>query len=67
MYVASRTWIPEGLQQTNELAYKSDLSGFDDRIDEVEAGIDGLSARIDAISYRIESAESRIDEVEDSI
>lgn len=64
---ANRTWIPEGLQQTNELAYKSDLSGFDDRIDEVEAGIDGLSTRIDTISYRLESAESRIDEAENSI
>lgn len=64
---ANRTWIPEGLQQIDELAYKSDLGGIDDRFEEIESRTDGLSTTVDGISNRVETAESRIGQIEERV
>ena len=61
----------EGLQQTDELAYKSDLGGIDDRIGHIESRTDGLtttvnglSTTVTGISNRVDTYDSRIGQIE---
>ena len=61
----------EGLQQTDELAYKSDLGGIDDRIGQIESRTDGLtttvnglSTTVTGISNRVDTYDSRIGQIE---
>ena len=54
----------EGLQQTDELAYKSDLGGIDDRIGQIESRTDGLTTTVNGISNRVDTAETRIGQID---
>ena len=53
-----------GLQQTDELAYKSDLGGIDDRIGQIESTTNGLTTTVTGLSNRVDTYDSRIGQIE---
>ena len=53
-----------GLQQTDELAYKSDLGGIDTRIGQIESTTNGLTTTVNGISNRVETVETRIGQID---
>ena len=60
-----------GLQQTDELAYKSDLGGIDTRIGQIESTtngltttVNGLTTTVNGISNKVETVESRIGQID---
>ena len=60
-----KVWSNSGvLQQTDELAYKSDLGGIDTRIGQVESTTNGLTTTVNGISNRVETVETRIGQVD---
>ena len=60
-----KVWSNSGVpQQTDELAYKSDLGGIDTRIGQVESRTDGLTTTVNGISNRVDTYDSRIGQVE---
>ena len=67
-----KVWTNSGvIQQTDELAYKSDLGGIDTRIGQIESTtnglsttVNGLSTTVTGISNRVDTYDSRIGQVE---
>ena len=67
-----KVWSNSGvIQQTDELAYKSDLGGIDTRIGQIESTtngltttVTGLSTTVDGISNRVDTYDSRIEQIE---
>ena len=67
-----KVWTNSGvIQQTDELAYKSDLGGIDDRIGQIESTtngltttVNGLSTTVTGISNRVDTYDSRIEQIE---
>ena len=60
-----KVWTNSGvLQQTDELAYKSDLGGIDTRIGQIESRTDGLTTTVTGLSNRVDTYDSRIGQVE---
>ena len=60
-----KVWSNSGvLQQTDELAYKSDLGGIDTRIGQVESTTNGLTTTVNGLSNRVDTYDSRIGQVE---
>lgn len=67
-----KVWTNSGeLQQTDELAYKSNLTGIDTRIGQIESTtngltttVNGLSTTVTGISNRVETTESRISQID---
>ena len=60
-----KVWSNSGvIQQTDELAYKSDLGGIDDRIGQIESRTDGLTTTVNGLSNRVDTYDSRIGQVE---
>ena len=60
-----KVWSNSGvIQQTDELAYKSDLGGIDTRIGQIESRTDGLTTTVTGLSNRVDTYDSRIGQVE---
>ena len=67
-----KVWTNSGvIQQTDELAYKSDLGGIDTRIGQIESTtnglsttVNGLSTTVTGISNRVDTYDSRIEQIE---
>ena len=67
-----KVWSNSGvIQQTDELAYKSDLGGIDTRIGQIESTtnglsttVNGLSTTVDGISNRVDTYDSRIGQID---
>ena len=60
-----KVWSNSGVpQQTDELAYKSDLGGIDTRIGQVETTTNGLTTTVNGLSNRVDTYDSRIGQVE---
>lgn len=60
-----KVWSNSGVpQQTDELAYKSDLGGIDTRIGQVESTTNGLTTTVNGLSNRVETVETRIGQVD---
>ena len=74
-----KVWTNSGvLQQTDELAYKSDLGGIDTRIGQIESTtngltttvngmsnrVDGLTTTVNGMSNRVETVETRIGQID---
>ena len=53
-----------GLQQTDELAYKSDIGGIDTRIGQIESTTNGLTTTVTGLSNRVDTYDSRIEQIE---
>ena len=60
-----KVWTNSGvLQQTDELAYKSDLGGIDTRIGQIESTTNGLTTTVNEISNKVETVETRIGQID---
>ena len=67
-----KVWSNSGvIQQTDELAYKSDLGGIDTRIGQIESTtngltttVNGLSTTVTGISNRVDTYDSRIGQID---
>ena len=60
-----KVWTNSGvIQQTDELAYKSDLGGIDTRIGQIESTTNGLTTTVTGLSNRVDTYDSRIGQVE---
>ena len=60
-----KVWTNSGvLQQTDELAYKSDLGGIDTRIGQIESTTNGLTTTVNGMSNRVETVETRIGQID---
>ena len=60
-----KVWTNSGvIQQTDELVYKSDIGGIDDRISQIESTTNGLTTTVNGISNRVETVETRIGQVD---
>ena len=57
----------EGLQQTDELAYKSDLGGIDDRIGQIESRTDGLTTTVNGVSNRVDGLTTTVNGISNSV
>lgn len=67
-----KVWSNSGvIQQTDELAYKSDLDGIDTRIGQIESttnglttNVNGLTTTVSGISNRVDTYDSRIEQID---
>lgn len=63
-----KVWSNSGVpQQTDELAYKSDLGGIDTRIGQVETTTNGLTTTVNGLSTTVNGLSNRVDTVETRI
>lgn len=63
-----KVWSNSGaVQQTDELAYKSDLGGINTRIGQIESTTNGLSTTVGGLSNRVDTAETRIGQVDERV
>ena len=63
-----KVWSNSGVpQQTDELAYKSDLGGIDTRIGQVETTTNGLTTTVNGLTTTVNGVSNRVDTVETRI
>ena len=63
-----KVWTNSGvIQQTDELAYKSDLGGIDTRIGQIESRTDGLTTTVNGMSNRVDTVETRIGQIDERV
>ena len=63
---SDRQWIEDKYtwNKIDELAYKSGLTGIDDRIGQIDSRTNGLTTTVNGLSNRVDTYDSRIEQIE---